>query len=74
VLEMVLDGQLRATPVETDEGKRWAIEGSAGIVKMLGQDAGGLRLNVASPAGFGTLRPPEIPADLAVAPLPRLVA
>ena len=54
VLQLVLDGPLRVTPIDMPEGRRFQIEGSAsfGRFLMTEQDAGG-RLNSASPAGLG---------------------
>ncbi len=53
VLQLVLDGPLRVTPIDMPEGRRFQIEGAAsfGRFLMTEQDADG-RPNSASPAGF----------------------
>ncbi len=53
VIQAVFEEPLKVTPIETDEGKRFWIEGSASIRHMLTTDRG--CLNTASPAGPDTL-------------------
>jgi len=76
VLQLVLDGPLRVTPIDLPEGRRFQIEGSAsfGRFLMTEQNADG-RPNSVSPAGLYTLGRPEMPGNLMSGnELPRLVA
>jgi len=53
VIRAVFEEPLKVTPIETDEGKRFWIEGSASIRQMLTTDRG--CLNEASPTGHAQL-------------------
>jgi len=61
VLGALLAGPLRATAIDTPEGRRWSIEGATHAGWLL---AGDLDPNSASPAGshkFGSMRLAEVP-------------
>ena len=75
VLQLVLDGPLRVTPIDLPEGRRFQIEGSAsfGRFLMTEQHADG-RPNSVSPAGLYTLGRHGLPSFLQSSEeLPRLV-
>jgi septal ring factor EnvC (AmiA/AmiB activator) len=50
VLEVVLDGPLRVSPVDLPEGRRFQIDGAAAVGRLLAVD--GKNPDSASPAGF----------------------
>ena len=78
VLEALLTGPLRFSPMDTPEGKRFRIEGEMGLEGLMAVEGLSLHSGVrqeASPGGSCTSGFSRMPADLlAGEPLPRLVA
>ena len=60
VVEAVFEGPLKATRIQTPDGPRFQIEGTASVGKMLVGEFGNPPFSSASPAGLRTLSTPDL--------------